>query len=288
MIVPTTVADLFTRWDIPWLVTLSLPSSRSLRAGLAAHSPHAARAVSRRGGSLRFLAALRRFSSPSPRRSNLQRVAAVYAHGAALRAHVHRAAAWSSSARRCPCSAACRVVHPHALRPLFAGGVLPAGRILTRPRVAWLAMNAAYVGWHIPRAYEFALASETWHDSSTLVLFTNLMFWWPMIRPWPTPLCAIALAADSLSAARRRRQHSRLGISLLFGPIALSEHGRNRAPLRPQRAQRPGRRRSLHVGMRVDGVSRSCGGHRRLSVIAGHSRAAAIGSPPRETSVMSR
>jgi cytochrome c oxidase assembly factor CtaG len=73
------------------------------------------------------------------------------------------------------------------LRPLFKSCALPAiGRFLTRPRVAWLAMNAAYIGWHIPRAYEFALASENWHNfEHACFFFTNLMFWWPVIRPWP-------------------------------------------------------------------------------------------------------
>ena len=72
------------------------------------------------------------------------------------------------------------------LRPLFTTGILHrAGRFLTRPRVAWLAMNAAYIGWHIPRAYEFALTSENWHNfEHACFFFSNLMFWWPIIRPW--------------------------------------------------------------------------------------------------------
>ncbi len=73
------------------------------------------------------------------------------------------------------------------LRPLFAMGILHrAGSFLTRPRVAWLAMNVAYVGWHVPRAYEFALASEGWHNvEHGCFLATSLMFWWPVIAPWP-------------------------------------------------------------------------------------------------------
>ena len=68
------------------------------------------------------------------------------------------------------------------LRPLFVSRFLHrAGAFLTRPRVAWLAMNAAYIGWHIPRAYEFALASENWHNfEHACFFFTNLMFWWPI------------------------------------------------------------------------------------------------------------
>ncbi len=74
-----------------------------------------------------------------------------------------------------------------ALRPLFANGLLHGlGAWLTGPRVAWIAMNAAYLGWHIPRAYEFALASENWHNfEHACFFFTSLMFWWPIIAPWP-------------------------------------------------------------------------------------------------------
>jgi putative membrane protein len=52
--------------------------------------------------------------------------------------------------------------------------------------IAWLAMNVTYVGWHIPRAYEFALASQTWHDFEHLCfLVTSVLFWWPVLEPWP-------------------------------------------------------------------------------------------------------
>ncbi len=75
----------------------------------------------------------------------------------------------------------------HWLRPLFATGFIrEVGAFLTRPKVAWLAMNTAYVGWHIPKAYEFALASESWHNfEHACFFFTSLMFWWPVIAPWP-------------------------------------------------------------------------------------------------------
>jgi len=52
---------------------------------------------------------------------------------------------------------------------------------------AWLAMNLAYVCWHIPRAYEFALSSEGWHNVEHLCFFlTSIQFWWPVIVPWPS------------------------------------------------------------------------------------------------------
>jgi cytochrome c oxidase assembly factor CtaG len=52
--------------------------------------------------------------------------------------------------------------------------------------IAWLAMNLAYLGWHIPRAYEFALSSEGWHNVEHLSFFlTSIVFWWPVVLPWP-------------------------------------------------------------------------------------------------------
>lgn len=73
------------------------------------------------------------------------------------------------------------------LRPLFATGLFHhIGDFLTRKRVAWLAMNVAYLGWHIPKAYELALASENWHNCEhACFFFTSLMFWWPVFAPWP-------------------------------------------------------------------------------------------------------
>lgn len=57
---------------------------------------------------------------------------------------------------------------------------------LVTPLVAWLAMNVALLAWHIPRAYDFALEHENWHAvEHACFLFTSLMFWWCVIRPWP-------------------------------------------------------------------------------------------------------
>lgn len=79
------------------------------------------------------------------------------------------------------------IIH-RPLRPFFRTRALHRiGGFLTQPRVAWLAMNVAYLGWHIPRAYEFALSSESWHNCEhACFFFTNLLFWWPIIQPWPS------------------------------------------------------------------------------------------------------
>jgi putative membrane protein len=58
--------------------------------------------------------------------------------------------------------------------------------LFSRLPFAWLAMNLAYVGWHIPKAYEFALSSENWHNFEHFCFFAmSLIFWWPIVQPWP-------------------------------------------------------------------------------------------------------
>lgn len=73
------------------------------------------------------------------------------------------------------------------LRPFFRTQFFhKLGSFLVRPRVAFLLMNLAFLGWHIPRAYEFALSSENWHNfEHACFFFTNLLFWWPVLEPWP-------------------------------------------------------------------------------------------------------
>ena len=61
---------------------------------------------------------------------------------------------------------------------------------LVRPPVAWLGMNIAYLVWHVPAAYDFALENEHWHDFEHICfLFASLLFWWVIVRPWPAQRC---------------------------------------------------------------------------------------------------
>jgi putative membrane protein len=81
-----------------------------------------------------------------------------------------------------------RVLIVRLLGSLFRLKTLRAlGRFLTSPLVAWLAMNSIFLGWHVPAAYDFALEHERWHDFEHLCfLGSSILFWWPLIRPWPT------------------------------------------------------------------------------------------------------
>lgn len=57
---------------------------------------------------------------------------------------------------------------------------------LVTPAVAWLGMNVAYLAWHVPSAYNYALENDTVHGLEHLCfLLTSLLFWWYIFRPWP-------------------------------------------------------------------------------------------------------
>jgi len=74
------------------------------------------------------------------------------------------------------------------LRPVFAlRGVHKIARGLTHPVFAWLVMNVAYLGWHVPQAFELTLRSENWHNFEHMCfLFTSIAFWWVIVAPWPS------------------------------------------------------------------------------------------------------
>jgi len=74
------------------------------------------------------------------------------------------------------------------LRPLFASRALhKLAHALAHPGVAWLLMNVAYLGWHVPQAFELTLRSEAWHNTEHMCfLFTSIAFWWVVIEPWPS------------------------------------------------------------------------------------------------------
>jgi len=73
------------------------------------------------------------------------------------------------------------------LQPVFRARWLRAvGRALMHPVTAWVAMNAAYVGWHVPAMFNLTFRSERIHDFEHLCFFvTSLMFWWVVLEPWP-------------------------------------------------------------------------------------------------------
>ncbi len=58
---------------------------------------------------------------------------------------------------------------------------------LARPAVCWLGAAGTLIAWHIPAVFVLGLQSGTWHGmEQALFLGTGLLFWWPVVQPWPS------------------------------------------------------------------------------------------------------
>src|SRR5215831_10605647 len=79
-------------------------------------------------------------------------------------------------------------VSKHGFGPFLAWKTLSSfGRRLTHPLVCWMGFVCTTTAWHLPPMYELALRSETLHSvEHVCFLATGLLFWWPVIQPWPS------------------------------------------------------------------------------------------------------
>jgi len=85
--------------------------------------------------------------------------------------------------RGLPQSLARQVVSP-ILRLTF---VKRFGRLVSNPAICWLVATLALVGWHIPSLFELALRWDWLHKlEHASFLGAGLMFWWPVVQPWPS------------------------------------------------------------------------------------------------------
>jgi cytochrome c oxidase assembly factor CtaG len=80
------------------------------------------------------------------------------------------------------------VVRKDGLGPFLAApGLRRLGRALAHPLVCWLSFVGTIWLWHVPALYELALRSSAWHAiEHACFLTTGLLFWWPVIQPWPS------------------------------------------------------------------------------------------------------
>src|SRR6266436_6822607 len=63
------------------------------------------------------------------------------------------------------------------------------GKSIGQPTFCWLAAAAALVVWHIPGIFTVGLQSGAWHMiEHASFLATGLLFWWPVVQPWPSVL----------------------------------------------------------------------------------------------------
>jgi putative membrane protein len=83
--------------------------------------------------------------------------------------------------------------------------------LVSNPSVCWLVASLALIGWHMPAVFALALRWDWLHKFEHLsFLGAGLLFWWPVVQPWPsTPrwpewaiplyLFAATLPCDALS-----------------------------------------------------------------------------------------
>ena len=83
--------------------------------------------------------------------------------------------------------------------------------LITNPVFCWLAATLALIAWHIPQVFEAALHNDWLHHlEHAFFLSAGLLFWWPVVQPWPATarwprwsmplyLFAATLPCDALS-----------------------------------------------------------------------------------------
>src|SRR5215471_7026215 len=79
-------------------------------------------------------------------------------------------------------------ISKHWLGPFLSWDALSRfGRRLTHPVVCWILFVVTTIAWHLPSMYELALRSQTLHVvEHVCFLATGILFWWPVIQPWPS------------------------------------------------------------------------------------------------------
>lgn len=61
------------------------------------------------------------------------------------------------------------------------------GRLLGHPVFCWLAAAVVLVAWHVPVVFRLGMQSSVWHVIEQASFLTaGLLFWWPVIHPWPS------------------------------------------------------------------------------------------------------
>jgi putative membrane protein len=80
------------------------------------------------------------------------------------------------------------------LIPIVRGLPRFAAREFAGPFLNWqlagrigLILGTVMFVWHVPGPYELAVRSSAWHEiEHACFFFASIIFWWPVIQPWPS------------------------------------------------------------------------------------------------------
>jgi putative membrane protein len=60
-------------------------------------------------------------------------------------------------------------------------------RAVTRPALCLIVSTLTLLAWHLPALFTLCVHSKIWHTVEQITfLGTGLLFWWPVIQPWPS------------------------------------------------------------------------------------------------------
>jgi cytochrome c oxidase assembly factor CtaG len=97
---------------------------------------------------------------------------------------------------------------------------------LTRLPVAWTLYAVVLWAWHLPAAYDAALASSWLHDLEHLTFaLAAVVFWWPVIGPAPRSAAPPAAVARVVYLVLAAFSSSALGVLLAASPAPLYAYG---------------------------------------------------------------
>ena len=150
-------------------------------------------------------------------------------------------------------------------------------RLITHPVFAWLAMNIAYIGWHVPALFELTFLSENIHNFEHLCfLLSSIAFWWVVIAPWPTrsrwqrwTIIPYLLSADALNTV--------LSATLAFsGKVLYSSYAAAPSSWQADTASGPGCCGCGDVGVEFAHLSRAGSCHYDANAFSAVARAPSV------------
>jgi cytochrome c oxidase assembly factor CtaG len=95
-------------------------------------------------------------------------------------------------------------------------------RVATAAPFAWLASTAILWSWHLPGAYDAALARGWLHDLEHLSFFAGaIVFWWPVVHPAPRYRRGLSYPARVVYLVLGAFQTAALGLLITLAPDVL-------------------------------------------------------------------
>jgi len=81
-----------------------------------------------------------------------------------------------------------QLIARRAIGPLLKWAPLKRfGHLITNPAICWLAATLTLIVWHVPAVFEAALRWDWLHHlEHACFLGAGLLFWWPVVLPWPS------------------------------------------------------------------------------------------------------